>query len=112
MDSGMMLIRRGLDPIGEEDEEEDEEESTSTPLMNRIKGAQNTESVPVMQRRSVEEKPEVSRALVNGTVKTDTLPGYEESERRISRLVRVRLDNYVHCLFCFFAMDLFVCLLV
>jgi hypothetical protein len=116
MDRGMMVIRRGLDPIGEEDEDQDDEESTNTPLMSRIKEAQNVESAPVsvMYRASGEVESEMSRALVNGTNKmvngADKMgppPGYEESERRLSRLVKVRLDKYA-VLFVVFAMGLFL----
>jgi hypothetical protein len=101
MDRGMMVIRRGLDPIGEEDEDQDDEESTNTPLMSRIKEAQNVESAPVsvMYRASGEVESEMSRALVNGTNKmvngADKMgppPGYEESERRLSRLVKFEVE--------------------
>lgn len=108
-DNGMMIIRRGLDPIGEEDEE-GEEAATS-----RIKGAHNESRVEsIGQRKNGGEKQEVVRVL-NGT--DDALAGenvtlrrrLEESERRLSRLVKVRASVLL-LLYCFVLQcDLFVC---
>ena len=89
-DSGMMMIRRGLDPIGEEDEEADESASS------RIKAVQNARRVESVGATSLSvERREVKR---DGKESVDVLAGenvtlrrkLEESERRLSRLVKVR----------------------
>ncbi|XP_062522122.1 shootin-1-like [Corticium candelabrum] len=91
-DSGMMMIRRGLDPIGEEDEEADESASS------RIKAVQNARRVESVGATSLSvERREVKR---DGKESVDVLAGenvtlrrkLEESERRLSRLVKFEVE--------------------